>query len=1219
MAKIKDILSIQLEDDIKSVINLNSQNEEDILEELNGFILTESLSKHLSDFCDLYRSGTKQSGLWLSGFYGSGKSYFAKMIGLLLSNKSIVGTPMRQRFIPKLQGLEDADMLQNSIESIGRTPNHVVLFDSAKETGEHGISYMMMAAFLRSLGFMDNWIGFWEYDIFINGQYDEFTQKVQEKSGMAWDEVRKSPQKVIPAFKKAIKSLDVDDENYIETKKLIEDHIAKYDANKLGADLQRYLDKYTDTRLVFFVDEVSEAVTQKKINLLDLEGMAETLADTGQRVWTIAIAQQRLDDVITSANFNKDKLTKLIDRFKNRIDIKADEVETIIRHRLLAKTDEGQLQLKKYFAQNSGMLGDITNIGASGLNKTADAQTYADYYPFFSHQFKMLQYFLFGTQNMVKTQVGTRGMLISAFDILKKESVKEENVFVHVNASQLCRQAEDNVSESLNNRYNQAEGLIHLPEYKLVNGRDLLQTIHFLTQAEVILTTAENIAKSYVSSPDDYYDVKAEICKALDILVENHILIYTGNQYRITSEIEQRIINDLNSFTVPGYRIKSEAVKVIKNMAIKRAAEHCNVDGLTIDFSVKMNNDEAVSSNQSSSLEIVFHDLFTPQDSPKQYIDAIKEETQSQKKIITLVPDTTNSNEIMKLLDSLIRISDLEDSKSYSTDEEKAVVRAIINTKEEKASQLNHLINAAYNNSTLIYCYNTQLLNDSNCKNILDDVQRQMYDRIYTLRLSAFLSDDLAPKVLTASDSQLKNLFHHDDFKFFDTAGHFIGEQLSVVAEILNATKSYVVGSDLERTLSDAPTGYNFGTIITTLAVLFRANKIIVKHNGQEYHSYTDSDSKVVFTNTTQFKKASFKAVSKSLTYNERQDIVDILKDDCNYKKWTGEQVNYKMNDYELVDAIRTLSREVMSRINHEIMGDDEMEKKFSMSVGARDIFVQYTAAVTDLNYYSTAKLFLDDNNNEDYVNAITRVAKDLEFIHNGLPTVQKEHAFILSVEDELDKSDSVKLTFSPLKESFEKMYETNIVANATQMASITQQVKDHYYQLMKQKAEEMTYGYSDLHDNLTALETQLETYPKEWNSRLYNEIANMKKLCKRNIISNIVLNGYSTQCSKTGMQLRDIVYQINQLQTNTVRLSVMQTEIVTVAPKENKPQPQPGATKSTQPTQQPAPKPQPKVRNMKQQIPSGKLTVGEYRKWLQHQLAMLNGFSSSDSLDFDN
>ena len=180
MAKIKDILSIQLEDDIKSVIDLNSQSEENILEELNGFILTESLAKHLSDFCDFYRSGTKQPGLWLNGFYGSGKSYFAKMIGLLLDNRSIVGTPMRERFLPKLQGLSDAGFLENSIYSIGRTVNHVVLFDSAKEHGEHGISYMMMAAFLRSLGFADNQIGFWEYDLFINGQYNSFVQKVEE-------------------------------------------------------------------------------------------------------------------------------------------------------------------------------------------------------------------------------------------------------------------------------------------------------------------------------------------------------------------------------------------------------------------------------------------------------------------------------------------------------------------------------------------------------------------------------------------------------------------------------------------------------------------------------------------------------------------------------------------------------------------------------------------------------------------------------------------------------------------------------------------------------------------------------------------------------------------------------------------------------------------------------------------------------------------------------
>lgn len=1213
MAKIKDILSIQLEDDIKSVIDLNSQSDENILEELNGFILTESLAKHLFDFCDLYRSGTKQSGLWLSGFYGSGKSYFAKMVGLLLDNRPIVGTPMRERFVPKLQGLKDADLLENSIESLGRTPNHVVLFDSAKENGDHSISYMMMAAFLRSLGFSDNIIGFWEYDLYINGQYADFLQHVEEATGKPWAEARKSAIKVVSALKAGLKAIGFEDDNYEETKKLFEQRMQTYDANKLRADLQRYLELKGDARIVFMVDEVSEAITQHRINLLDLEGMAEALADSGQRIWTIAIAQQRLDDVINSANVDKNKLTKIRDRFKNHIDIKAEEVETIIRHRLLAKNDAGEKQLKAYFEKNSGMIGDLTNINATNLKKTTSAQTYADYYPFFEHQFKMLQYFLFGTQTTVKTQTGTRGMLLSAFDILKKEAVKEEDVTIHVNAAQLCRQAEDNVSASLNNRYEQAAGLIKEPEYKYVKGRDLLQTIHFLTQAEVISTNADNIAKSYVSSPDDYYSVKAEVSKALDQLKEANILILTANQYRITSEIEQRIIGDLNSFTIPGYRVKAEAVKTLKNLPITRHAGGCMVDAINVDFAVKTNNDEPLSALQNSDLNIVFHEIFAAQGDRKAYIEQVKEDTQANKNRMSLIPDTSNANEIYKLIEQLAQMNDLK-TKSYATPEEKDVQARIVSAIPEKQAQVNALIAQAYNHATLVYCYNTALLCDDNFKSVIDKIQRQMYNNIYTRRLSAQLSDSLATKVLKCSELQLMGLFSGEDFKFFDSQGHFVGEQLSVVTEIMTALKGYVVGADLEKTLSGPPTGYNYGTLVTTLAALFRANKIIVKHGGTEYHAASEEDSHVAFSNSKQFAKASFKAVAKSLTYKEKQEIVEVLKDDCHYQKWTGEQVNYKMNDYELVDAIRTLSREISGRIFKTIMGDDELEKKFQMSVAARNVFAEYSHAVTDTNYFATAKQFLDEDRQEDYIKAVEHAAKDLKFINEDLPALREKADFIAEVEDELDKSACDKSLFTPLKEKFNQMYAINIVANANQMAQITQQVKDHYFSLMKHYAEEMSTSYADLSGKLEELQARINYYPAAWNKPLLNQIDGLLKVCQKNQVPQVVLNGFSTKCAKSGLMLRDMVYAINQVSVYETQLTVMETEIVTTDPT---PQPVPQPTPQPGPT--PAPQPKPKVRSMKQQMPSGHLSVGEYRQWLKQQLTLLNGFGATDSLDFDN
>ena len=406
MTKIKDILSIRLEDDIKSVIDLNQQDDKSIIEELDGFILTESLAKHLADFCDFFASNTAQPGLWLSGFYGSGKSYFSKMIGFLLMNPTINGTSIRERFQTKLIGLPNESLLQNSINELGKTNNHVVLFDAAKTTGNHGISYMMMAAFLKSLGLNDDWVGVIEFNLLMSGRYQAFCDKVQQKFGQSWLERRKNMDEVYDTLEETMLDGFCSESAYKEMRDAAKLRIQDYDATKLQDDLNRYLEKTPDIRIIFMIDEVSEAISQQKINILDLEGMAEAIAALGRKVWTIAIAQLQLDDVINSTNVNRSLLTKIIDRFKRRIPIAAEEVDMIIRKRLLAKTSEGNDLLQAYYKKNSGQISDITNIIGTGLNKTTDAQTYADYYPFYEHQFKMLQYFLFGTQKLVKTQVG---------------------------------------------------------------------------------------------------------------------------------------------------------------------------------------------------------------------------------------------------------------------------------------------------------------------------------------------------------------------------------------------------------------------------------------------------------------------------------------------------------------------------------------------------------------------------------------------------------------------------------------------------------------------------------------------------------------------------------------------------------------------------------------------------------------------------------------------
>ncbi len=374
--KIKELLKINLDEEINTVVDLDSTPDDtQIKEGLDNFVLTQSLGKHLSEFLEEYNGGTMQSGVWLSGFYGSGKSYFAQIIGLLLENRDILGTAMRDRFDVKLAGLSNEGLLRNEIGSLSRLNNHVVSFDASKHNNANGLPYMIFSSFLRSLGMTDTWHGLVEYDILIERQRRRFLDTVQQVAGKPWSEIIKSNAEMVKWFKQVLIAMGYTREQYDELRDMANTTRNEYDAARLKQDLQRYLDLNPDTRIVFFIDEVSEAVTQKKIKLDDLEGVAEALASLGRKVWTIAIAQQRLDDVMKAENVTATSLTKVRDRFRTKIAIEADEVDTIIRHRLLDKTPESRALLRDYFAENNGLIADVTNIGVPSLKKTDNVDT----------------------------------------------------------------------------------------------------------------------------------------------------------------------------------------------------------------------------------------------------------------------------------------------------------------------------------------------------------------------------------------------------------------------------------------------------------------------------------------------------------------------------------------------------------------------------------------------------------------------------------------------------------------------------------------------------------------------------------------------------------------------------------------------------------------------------------------------------------------------------
>lgn len=1213
MNNIKDILTINLDEEIKGVIDLSSQKEDEIISELEGFILTESLSEHLNFFCEEYVSGSMQSGVWLSGFYGSGKSYFAKMLGFLLMNPELKGTSMRQRFLPKLAGLPNADMTENNLRSLNRFKSHVVLFDSAKSTSTYGLPYMLFANFLRSLGLLDNWIGILEYNLLLDGRYDTLLSTIQSNEGLDWLELRKNMMKNHVAFKKALITMGMSEQEYEESKALAEQHRKEYDATKLNEDLQRYLNIHNDTRVVFMIDEVSEAITQEKINLLDLEGIAESLASLGRKVWTIAIAQLKLDDVISMKNLSRNLVVKLRDRFRTAIDIKADEVDVIIKQRLLAKKEAARKDLMSYYQKNSGAIRDITNLPGLNLRPTTDAETYADYYPFHEYQFRMLQYFLFGSSQMVQTKVGTRGMIISAFDVLKKEVKRSYHEHAHVTATQLCNQAELNAEEAQRARYEQAANALKDKGFKYVEGKKLLQTINFLAKTEVTLTTAENLCRAYVDCPDDYYKVLEEIKTALSMLLENQIVLLTGNQFRITNQTEQRILEDMNNHDVAPFIIRGEITKSLKGMQMLRSVQSINVESVPVSFQVSREDGETLIGNNAELLKVLLHDIFIVGQSGDrtQYINKVKQTSQQHKECIYLVPDIGHANEISALVTEIKRIEYIAD-KSYSTDEERHIVQGFTVELDDKKDKLIDFLQLAYGQGTAIYQYNTFELTELDFDNTMKQLQKKMYDNIYTKRLSGRLLESVAPKVLTENKNRLHSLFGAcDDFKFFDTSGNFIGANLAVSTEVLAKAASFISGAELEKKLADPPTGYSLGTVMTSVAALFRGNKLIAKYNGNDFNSPNAEGAKDIFATARNFTRASFKAVAQSLSYKDRTEIIDILKEDCEYKKWTGENLSYQMNDFDVVDAIRLLSKEILSRVNRDIALDERLSQLFSGSLQTKAVFQPFTPSVTEANCFAQARAFLSQS--DDFITAVERVEKDFDFIKNNFRRIEHIKDYLNDVKEELSSASCDMQLINSIVEQFQHCYETDVVSNFQTIQQLEQKARDMYYALFNGKKDIVRDLYTELRVKAETVKQQLDAYPREWNERLYGAIAQFDSNCRRYQVTAIDIPQYEIRCRRCGLQLRDLVYAENMASQREQETILWQTEIVTKDPKPApQPKPKPGEP-------DPQPKPLPKTRSMRSYLPSGKFSVSQYRQWLTSQLTLLQGFDASDELDFNN
>lgn len=1199
MDAIKDILVLDLSEDIKDVIDLEDRDENEIQQELESYIITDGIGRHINKFADLFTSNIKETGCWISGFYGSGKSYFGKMLGYILANPMINGTPARERFIPRLKGVTDESLIENAIRKLDSVKSRVVFLDVAKQNTEKGLAFTLFANFLKSLGFRDDMYGYMEFDLFLDGKYGAFKAKAKELGGKDWDELKKSNMQVSKVMRSGFASMGYNDAAYEEMRKVYEFAIDHFDAAKFKTELEKYLSKQPDETLVFIFDEASEAVSLGKFSLLDLEGISEALSSISNKVWTISIAQEKLDDVINNANVNKSQLTKVTDRFKTKIHLESTEVDVIIRSRLLQKKQEHFDQLVAYYNQNVGLVGDATNLKSTFPTKTTSAQEFATYYPFHKYQFDILQKFLFSSNALVATQIAARGMIITTFDVLRKQ-MREQELFAFTPGHAICTEAQPAPPVALVNKYDSARKVLNGTSLG-INGEQLLKTIHILSNSEVISATVENITKSYITDISTYYDVKPKIEAALDLLEKAKVVLATNHNYKITSDLESKLLDEMNNFDVELFTKKRFLITYLKDLKFFTPVATLNDGTDNFKFNVTSDQDDELNSG-SKQLKLVVYSLFNISENRQDFIEQVKMETQFNKDQITLIPENSDFALIDKLIGEIKRCTFMEDKYAAESDPNtKQIIRSFATIREEKEKDLRAKIEKAYYSASMIYLFDEYLLNSVTFKGTVSDIQRKVVNNIFTKRLTAQLSEALVPKIFIDHKNHLNKIFSGSDFAFFDANGNFIGEHLKVVEEVNGKIAAkFVDGKTLETDLSGHPWGYSYGTVVTTLAVLFRAGRLAVKFNGETWFSHEQKAVHDAFTNATKFKSASFKSITAALTAAQKNQAVQLLLT-LDIADHINRKVDWGINDFDLADAIRQLADHFLSALSTLGETVDQFETLFPNVAKQKTTLQEYTGKVTEANYIEKVEKLLDTA--DAFKSAIEVILKAQKFNKKDYARVREYKRFIEAVEAELKKADRSDNDIQEAEKEFARLYAQDMVANLSKLQQQAQTVKDRYFKLLKLAAAAMTNTYQMVGIKVAAAMKDLkDNYPADLNTLNLSKLQTLKKYCADRVIAEPEIE-FSITDKNSGYSLSDMLNYAALAGNKESELLLIQADFR----KEEGHKIKEGDTDKPKPP-----------RKIHLQIPCKEMTVQEYKSLLKSHLNTLSEALPGDTIEIE-
>ena len=397
--KIENMFLRDIKRDIDGVIKVDFTDKID--NELEEYVVTKEIAKHLSKFYNNYAKGvdgdTTKMGVWISGFFGSGKSHFLKILSYLLENKSIGD----KRAIDYFENKIEDPMLLAEMQRISKIETESILFniDSKSPVDNKGKEDAILKVFIKVFDEHRNLcdtipgVANMERMLIKDGIYDKFKTEFERIRGFKWLDRRNAffLDKKYVAEAIAI-SMNIPNEDALE---YLENSVVNYsvDIATFAKVVKEYLDTKGDNfHLVFLADEIGQYIGNDRKLMLNLQTITEKLSSECKgKSWVAVTSQEKIDEVC--ANIKEDDFSRIQGRFDTKLSMSSMSVDEVIKKRILEKTENPKMLLSNIYREESTTLKNIISFDKArkDLLSYSDENDFIETYPFVPYQFKVLQ------------------------------------------------------------------------------------------------------------------------------------------------------------------------------------------------------------------------------------------------------------------------------------------------------------------------------------------------------------------------------------------------------------------------------------------------------------------------------------------------------------------------------------------------------------------------------------------------------------------------------------------------------------------------------------------------------------------------------------------------------------------------------------------------------------------------------------------------------------